>query len=58
LNESAKSGVQLRDELDRHWLRLTLIAWALLVAWYLFDRWNAIQWLSLGRVGTICANIA
>jgi hypothetical protein len=48
LNESAKSGVQLQDELDRHWLRLTLIAWALLVAWYLFDRWNAIQWLSLG----------
>ncbi|MDQ2763034.1 MAG: AcrB/AcrD/AcrF family protein, partial [Pseudomonadota bacterium] len=48
MNESAKSGVQLQDELDRHWLRLTLIAWALLVAWYLFDRWNAIQWLSLG----------
>lgn len=48
MNDSVKSGVQLRDELDRHWLRLTMIAWGLLVLWYLFDRWNAIHWLSLG----------
>jgi hypothetical protein len=48
LNEPAKSGVQLRDELDRNWVKLTLIAWVLLVGWYVFDRWNSIHWLSLG----------
>ena len=35
-------------ELDRYWLRLTLLAWLAVVIWFLFDRWNAIQWLSLG----------
>lgn len=35
-------------ELDRYWLRLTLIAWLGVVIWLLVDRWNAIHWLSLG----------
>ena len=35
-------------ELDRYWLRLTLIAWLAVGVWFLFDRWNAIHWLSLG----------
>lgn len=35
-------------ELDRYWLRLTLLAWLAAGIWFLFDRWNAIQWLSLG----------
>ncbi|MEH3038294.1 MAG: AcrB/AcrD/AcrF family protein [Sphingomonas adhaesiva] len=34
--------------LDRRWIRLTLYAWAVIMAWYLWKRWNAIQWLSLG----------
>ena len=35
-------------ELDKYWLRLTLIAWLGVVIWLLVDRWNAIHWLSLG----------
>jgi hypothetical protein len=35
-------------DLDRHWLRLVLVAWAAVAAWYVFDRWTAIRWLSLG----------
>ncbi|WP_457310050.1 AcrB/AcrD/AcrF family protein [Sphingomonas sp. UYAg733] len=38
----------LRDELDRYWLRLTLIAWGVLLVWYVFDRWYSIHWLALG----------
>ncbi len=38
----------LGQELDRYWLRLTLIAWGVLLVWYVFDRWYAIHWLSLG----------
>ncbi|WP_183110316.1 AcrB/AcrD/AcrF family protein [Sphingomonas sp. So64.6b] len=38
----------LGQELDRYWLRLTLIAWGVLLVWYAFDRWYAIHWLSLG----------
>ncbi|MFT3975891.1 MAG: AcrB/AcrD/AcrF family protein [Sphingomonas bacterium] len=34
--------------LDRHWLRLTFIAWAVIALWYIIDRWAAIHWLSLG----------
>jgi hypothetical protein len=34
--------------LDRHWLRLTLLAWAGIAIWYLWQRWAAIHWLSLG----------
>jgi hypothetical protein len=35
-------------ELDRYWLRLTLIAWLAVGIWFMIDRWNAIHWLSLG----------
>ncbi len=34
--------------LDRHWMRLTLLAWAGIAIWYLWQRWAAIHWLSLG----------
>ena len=34
--------------LDQYWVRLTLLAWLAVGIWFLFDRWNAIQWLSLG----------
>ena len=33
---------------DRRWLPLTLIAWIAIAAWYVWQRWHAIQWLSLG----------
>ncbi|UIJ46133.1 AcrB/AcrD/AcrF family protein [Sphingomonas cannabina] len=35
-------------EIDRRWLTITLAAWAIVVAWYLWQRWNNIYWLSLG----------
>ncbi|WP_241491893.1 AcrB/AcrD/AcrF family protein [Sphingomonas endophytica] len=34
--------------LDRHWLRLTLLAWLSIAIWYVWQRWAAIHWLSLG----------
>lgn len=34
--------------LDRRWINLTLIAWIFIAAWYIGQRWTAIQWLSLG----------
>ncbi len=33
---------------DRRWLPLTLIAWIGIAAWYVWQRWAAIHWLSLG----------
>lgn len=39
---------RLLDELDRHWVALTLVAWAAVAAWSFFDRWGQIRWLSLG----------
>ncbi|MBY0520007.1 MAG: AcrB/AcrD/AcrF family protein [Sphingomonas sp.] len=37
----------LARELDRYWLRLTLVVWVVLVGWFLFDRWAGVRWLSL-----------
>jgi hypothetical protein len=34
--------------LDRHWLRLTLLAWVVVLGWWLWSRWGAIHWLALG----------
>ena len=36
------------DDLDRRWIALTLVAWAVFVAWSLWSSWNGIRWLSLG----------
>lgn len=33
--------------LDREWVRLTLAFWAVLVGWYLWQRWGAVRWLAL-----------
>ncbi|QNE33224.1 AcrB/AcrD/AcrF family protein [Sphingomonas sp. NBWT7] len=38
----------LAAELDRHWIRLTLIAWVVVAIFYVWQRWSAIHWLSLG----------
>ena len=48
MNDSTKKPASLAGELDRHWLRLTLIAWLAISIWFLFDRWNYVHWLSLG----------
>jgi hypothetical protein len=34
--------------LDRHWLRLTLVAWLAVTIWYVWNDWNLVRWLSLG----------
>jgi len=40
-------SAQLKDLLDRHWVRLTLLAWVLTAAWFLHDRWAQMHFLSL-----------
>ena len=39
---------RLETELDRHWLRLTLLVWVVVAAWWLWTRWGAVHWLALG----------
>ncbi|WP_431468914.1 AcrB/AcrD/AcrF family protein [Sphingosinithalassobacter sp. LHW66-3] len=41
-------GCRLDRELDRHWLRWALLAWAAVAVWYLWQRWPQVQWLALG----------
>ncbi len=41
------SGPLVRD-LERRWLGFALLAWAVVAAWYVFDHWNAVRYLSLG----------
>lgn len=45
---AARPGMDLGRELDRHWLRWTLLAWGVIAGWYLWDRWGAINALVLG----------
>lgn len=40
-------GFDLERELDRHWLRWTLLAWGVIAGWYLWDRWGSINALAL-----------
>jgi hypothetical protein len=44
----SEAKVDLERELDRHWLRWTLLAWGVILGWYLWDRWGAVQALALG----------
>ncbi|WP_315762851.1 AcrB/AcrD/AcrF family protein [Sphingomonas sp. Y38-1Y] len=37
----------LDRQLDRHWLRWTLLAWGVFVGWFLWQRWGGIYWLAL-----------
>jgi hypothetical protein len=43
-----KSLPPLAAELDRHWIKLTTIAWVAIAVFYVWKRWAAIHWLSLG----------
>ncbi|HEU0067541.1 MAG TPA: AcrB/AcrD/AcrF family protein, partial [Sphingomonas sp.] len=36
------------DDIRRHWIALTLVAWAFVVAWFVWQRWPQIRWLALG----------
>jgi hypothetical protein len=40
-------GHALEQQLDRHWLRWAMLAWAGIAAFYLWQRWPQIYWLSL-----------
>jgi hypothetical protein len=38
----------MREDLARHWIVLTLVAWAAVAAWFVWTRWGQITWLALG----------
>ncbi|MEO5866212.1 MAG: AcrB/AcrD/AcrF family protein [Sphingomonas sp.] len=46
--KAAPEPISLAADIDRHWIKLTLVAWLLITAYFVIVRWNAIQWLSLG----------
>ncbi|CAN5433627.1 hypothetical protein BH09PSE4_BH09PSE4_12410 [soil metagenome] len=48
MNAIDRAEARLLRELDQHWLRSTLIAWALIAAWLFYDHWAQVYWLSLG----------
>ena len=39
---------EMRRDLARHWIGLTLLAWAVIAAWFVWDHWARIYWLALG----------
>lgn len=41
-------GFDLQRELATHWLRWTLLVWAVIAGWYLWDRWGLVNALALG----------
>ncbi|RDE04745.1 AcrB/AcrD/AcrF family protein [Sphingomonas aracearum] len=44
-----KSGAAaFRDDLDRHWLQLTLVVWLFACIWSVWSHWAQIYWLGLG----------
>jgi hypothetical protein len=46
---SEPSGLAgLRRDLDRRWIALVLLAWAVYAAYALWSNWNGVRWLSLG----------
>ncbi|OYY71633.1 AcrB/AcrD/AcrF family protein [Sphingomonas sp. 28-63-12] len=48
MNNRHDGDTPLALEVNRNWRSLTLIAWALIALFYLWQRWPAIHWLSLG----------
>jgi hypothetical protein len=38
----------LLGDLRRNWVALTLVAWVVIAAWFVWDRWAAVRWLALG----------
>ncbi len=48
MTDPARAPVTFHEELDRHWIRLTLIAWACVAVYFLWDRWANVTFLALG----------
>lgn len=48
MNDTPRGDARILSFVDREWLRLTWLAWALICAWYLVDRWPQVHWLALG----------
>ena len=46
MNQQLRAGIEA--ELDRNWIRLTLLVWACVLLFYVWYDWNYIRWLSLG----------
>ena len=38
----------MRGDLTRHWILLTLLAWAVISAWFVWSHWPQVYWLALG----------
>ncbi len=36
------------EDLDRHWVQMTLAAWLAVAAWFIWQRWGGIYWFALG----------
>ena len=47
MNQPIAAPPAIATEIERHWRQLTLVAWLAIAAWFVFDRWNGIYWLSL-----------
>lgn len=48
MNESLRGTRSIIQELERNWLRLTLLAWLLVAIWSVWQNWGHIYWLALG----------
>ncbi len=48
LHPVRRRPASLLEEVDRHWMRLTLAAWLLVAAALFWSRWGQIYWLGLG----------
>jgi hypothetical protein len=44
----SRRPLTLLEEVDRHWIRLTLAAWLVACVSIVWSRWGAIYWLALG----------
>ncbi len=47
MNDTATPGFSLERELDRHWRRWVAVAWLVIAAYWLYQRWGGITWLAL-----------
>ena len=47
MNDS-RGARKIGQELERNWLRLTLLAWLLIAIWSVWHEWGHIYWLALG----------
>ena len=47
MNDTNNRQMPFAHELEKNWLSLTLVAWALIAMWIIWQRWPSIWWLSL-----------